>query len=126
MAAPWIKAWQRDDKKWQPGASRLRVPWLVYPLALLFTISNIYIFALYWFPSGMQEGLRNKSPILSSRVGPITCMAIYGGAAVYWLWDRMILGTLGYEFSLTDSEISREEDSLDVEIIFKVCFCLPY
>lgn len=96
LAAPRLDSFRYDGQKWSPKGSKLGLYYL-YPLTVLYIVANVFIFAVNWIPSGLQDTLETKRRVVPSFVGPTVGTACFAAGAAYWLWDRHILKFLGYE-----------------------------
>ena len=107
--------------KWVPQSSKFIKGYLVYPLAVIFILSNLFVLVMYLFPAQRQNQGLASSPLVSSYVGPVISMAVYGGAILYWLWDQRILPSFGYRFDVREEDAISGEDDVDVKLTFMVC-----
>ena len=96
LAAPRLKAFRYDSKKWSPKGSSLGL-WYLYPLIMIYIIVNLFVFVVNWSPSSLQNTLHTKERVVASWVGPCVGIACFAAGAAYWFWDRHILRWLGYE-----------------------------
>ncbi|KAK3356354.1 amino acid permease-domain-containing protein [Lasiosphaeria hispida] len=118
LAAPWLKSFRSSegDLLWEPKSSRHLKGFLVFPLALLFVLINLFVLVLYWFPPQGQRDGGIATPITSNCIGPVA-MGIFGGAVLYWVWDRLVLPRLGCRMEIEDPDVV--DDDFDVRITFK-------
>jgi hypothetical protein len=106
--------------KWAPRSSGFIKGYLVYPLAVIFAVSNIFVLVMYLLPPAGQDRGLAMFPLISSYVGPAISMAVYGGAILYWIWDQKILHYFGYRFEVDEEDTISGEDDTDVILTFRV------
>ena len=115
LAAPYLKSFEYDSRKWSPKGSSLGL-WYLLPLTVLYIVANLFVFVVDWFPASLQNTLHTKEHVVASWVGPTVGTSCFLAGAVYWLWDRHVLRFLGYEM-----EPLREwTEGLTVHITFEV------
>ncbi|KAK0708714.1 amino acid permease-domain-containing protein [Lasiosphaeris hirsuta] len=132
LAAPWLSSFRPSESSislvpgrhgvecraapWEPQSSRRLKGFLVFPLAFLFVLMNLFVLVLYWFPPRGQRDGGLATPITSNCIGPVA-MGIFGGAILYWVWDRLVLPRLGCRMEIVD--LDEIDHNLDVRITFK-------
>ena len=107
--------------RWTPQSIR-SFSWTFYPLVIFYTLSNLFVFIMAWFPSGFQDALHKLKPterVVPSLIAPILAVACFGFGVVYWAWDMYILRFLGYELE-TLQEYPDHEDALVMHMTFEV------
>lgn len=92
--------------------------WLIFPLTIVFILSNLFIFIVAWFPSFQKNSPRLRSPVLTNYTGPIASMAIYGVAVLYWAIDLSVLPALGYSMEVKDPELISTGNRLEVILTY--------
>jgi hypothetical protein len=117
-----LVAWRLDSfafegKPWRPQNSRTRFGrLLVYPLAFLYVLANLFVFVVSWFPANLQNTLHTKARIVPSYVGPVVVICCFATGAVYWLWDLYLAPALGYK-----REVLQEiKEGLEIHMHFYV------
>ena len=96
LAAPHLRAFDYAGQKWSPKGSSLGL-WYVFPLTVIYVITNLFVFVVDWFPASLQNTLHTKERVVAPWVGPTVGTACFAAGAAYWLWDQHILRWLGYE-----------------------------
>lgn len=89
---------------------------MVYPLTILYILSNLFVFVVSWFPASLQNTLHTTARVVPSYVGPVVTICCFAAGAVYWLWDLHLAPALGYR-----REVRQElRDGLEIHMQFDV------
>lgn len=88
----------------------------MYPLAILYVLTNLFVFIVSLFPASLQNTLHTKSRVVPSFVGPVVTISCFVAGVVYWLWDRHILRILGCRLYPRQEQ----KDGLTVHMTFDV------
>ncbi|KAI0130316.1 amino acid permease-domain-containing protein [Xylariales sp. AK1849] len=118
LYAPVLESFMFDGTRWRPQSSRMMGKWLLFPLTVIFILSNLFVFVVSWFPPSYQDSLRLKTPALTNYTGPIASMSIYGAAVLYWIIDLIVLPTIGYSLEVKDPELTGTGDRLEVILTY--------
>jgi len=113
LAAPKLDSFKFAGNQWYPRGSRLGF-WALFPMGLIYVLTNLFLFTVIWFPSGLQKQLLTKSPILPSFIGPTVGLSCFVGGALYWIWDRKILKALGYRLE----PLAERQEGYEVCVFF--------
>lgn len=118
LLAPRLKSFRNPmtNEPWTPQGSRSK--WgkaLIYPLAVIYVFSNIFVLVVPWFPVNLHK-IFNGHQAVSSYAGPVTVIASFAAGFVYWIWDVHFLPWFGYK---TES-LQEHRDGLDMHILFQV------
>ena len=93
--------------------------WLFYVFALIYLVSNLFVFIVSWFPGDFQQivlSLQPNQQVVSSFVGPVIVSSCIVAGIIHWLCDLYVLPWLGY--SVRPLQESRE--GLNIKITFGV------
>ena len=115
LAAPYLKAFEYDGRRWSPKGSSLG-RWYLFPLTGIYIVTNLFVFVVDWFPARLQNTLHTKARVVAPWVGPTVGTACFAAGAAYWLWDRHILRFFGYEME----PLQEHTEGLTVHITFEV------
>ncbi|OXV09351.1 hypothetical protein Egran_02879 [Elaphomyces granulatus] len=107
LCAPWLSSFSEVDHRWKPKTSRLGF-WVIYPLTVIYILTNLFVFIVSWFPPDLHTSLLTKSPIVTSYAGPATGVLIYAVGALYWAWDLHILPAFGYHFQKLSEDVKMD------------------
>lgn len=103
------------DIPWTPQGSSSRIgKAMIYPLAIIYVLSNVFVFVVSWFPANLDRMFRNQV-VVSSYVGPAVVMACFGAGALYWVWDLHVLPYFGY----TTDVLQERRDGLEMHMTFE-------
>ena len=122
LFARWIKTFKKEEEEWQPQSFRKWGNWLIPLLASIFVTTNTFIVVLYWLPFIWRETEAIGDAVTYNFWGATISMTLYSAGAVYWMWDQVILRSLGY--NLTRREAMRRDGRgrKDVYVFFVVSY----
>jgi len=89
--------------------------YLVYGQAVLYILSNLFIFVVSWFPASLQNTLHTKARVLPSFLGPLATMCCFAVGVLMWVWDLYIAPEFGYKVEV----LQERREGLHVHMTFR-------
>jgi hypothetical protein len=86
--------------------------------AVLYVLSNLFVFIVSWFPASLQNTFHTKARIVPSFVGPVVAICCFAAGAVLWLWDLYIAPAMGYRMEV----LQETKEGLNIHLSFNVSY----